>query len=103
MIRVKVPLDVHAVAIGGSGAFALVTPLRIRDVLEFAVREAVGLRAPHDKFTRSVHRTLAGLAAGDYIVEINGRRFADADQVVVCERTADVRFFLTRRRSAIRA
>lgn len=102
MIRVKVPLDVHAVALGCSGAFALATPLRIRDVLKFAVREAVGLRAPHDKFSRSVHRTLAGLAAGDYIVEINGRRFTDADAVVVCERTADVRFFLTRRRAAIR-
>jgi hypothetical protein len=60
MIRVKVPLDVHAVALGGSGAFALATPLRIADLLEFAVREAVGLRAPHDKFSRSVHRTLAG-------------------------------------------
>jgi hypothetical protein len=101
MIRVKVPLDVHAVATGGSGAFALATPLRIRDVLEFAVREAVGLRAPHDKFSRSVHRTLAGLAAGDFIVEINGRRFADAEAVVVCERIADVRFFLTRRRAAL--
>jgi hypothetical protein len=102
MIRVKVPLDVHAVALGGSGAFALATPLRIRDLLEFAVREAIGLRAPHDKFSRSVHRTLAGFAAGDFIVEINGRRFADADAVVVCEKTADVRFFLTRRRAAIR-
>lgn len=102
MIRVKVPLDVHAVALGDSGAFALATPLRIRDVLEFAVREAVGLRAPQDKFSRSVHRTLAGLAAGDYIVEINGRRFTDADTVVVCEKIAVVRFFLTRRRAAIR-
>lgn len=102
MIRVKVPLDVHAVALGGSGAFALATPLRIRDILEFAVREAVGLRAPQDKFSRSVHRTLAGLAAGDYIVEINGRRFADADAVVVCEKTADVRFFLTHRRVTVR-
>jgi type II secretory pathway component PulC len=71
-------------------------------VLEFAVREAVGLRAPPDKFSRSVHRTRAGLAAGDFIVEINGRRFADAETVVVCEKIADVRFFLTRRRAAIR-
>jgi hypothetical protein len=100
MIRVKVPLDVHAVAIGGSGAFALATPLRIRDLLAFAVREVLGARAPSDKFSRSMHRTLAGLASGDYIVTVNGRGFADADAIVVCEGTADVRFFLNQRRRA---
>jgi len=47
-----------------------------------------------------VHRTLAGLAAGDFIVDVNGRGFADADAIVVCEGTADVRFFLNRRRRA---
>jgi hypothetical protein len=103
MIRVKVPLDLHSVAIGGSGAFALATPLRVRELLEFAVREAVGLRAPHDKFSRSVHRTLAGLAAGDFIVDVNGRRFTDAEAIVVCEGTADVRFFLARRHAVLRA
>jgi len=101
MIRVKVPLDLHAVAIGGSGAFALATPLRIRDLLEFAVREAIGARAPHDKFSRSVHRTLAGLAAGDFIIDVNGRSFADAEAIVVCERTADIRFFLGKRRRTV--
>ena len=103
MIRVKVPLDLHAVAVGGSGAFALATPLRIRELLTFAVREAIGSRAPADKFVRSVRRTLAGLAAGDFIVEVNGRGFRDADAVVVCDGTADVRFFLaSRRRPALR-
>jgi hypothetical protein len=101
MIRVKVPLDLHAVVLGGSGAFALATPLRIRDLLAYAVREAVGRRAPYDKFSRSVHRTLAGLAAGDFIVDVNGRRFTDADAVVVCDATADVRFFLTGCRAAL--
>ncbi len=98
MIRVKVPLDLHAVAIGGSGAFALATPLRVRDVLRFAVREAIGTRAPADKLSRSLHRTLAGLAAGDFTISVNGRSFSDADTIVVCEHTADVRFFLTQRR-----
>ncbi|MGA9943554.1 MAG: hypothetical protein WBE79_10775 [Candidatus Cybelea sp.] len=103
MIRVKVPLDLHAVAIGGSSAFALATPLRVRDLLAFAVREAIGSRAPHDKFSRSVHRTLGGLAKGDFTVDIDGRTFADAEAVVVCEGTADIRFFLaTRRRAALR-
>jgi hypothetical protein len=98
MIRVKVPLDLHAVSTDGSGAFALATPLRIRDLLIFAVREAIGSRAPHDKFSRSMHRTLAGLAAGDFIVDVNGRGFSDAEAVVVCEGTADIRFFLASRR-----
>ncbi|MBV8723823.1 MAG: hypothetical protein JO078_10505 [Candidatus Eremiobacteraeota bacterium] len=100
MIRVKVPLDLHAVAAGGSSAFAWATPLRIADLLRFAVREAIGQRAPADKFSRSVARTLAGLAAGDFIIDIDGRSFTDADAVVVCERSADVRFFLAHRRRA---
>jgi hypothetical protein len=101
MIRVKVPLDLHAVAIGGSGAFALATPLRIRDLLKFAIREALGARAPHDKFSRSIRRTLAGLAAGDFVVDVDGRGFADADAIVLCEGTVDVRFFLRQRRPAL--
>ena len=100
MIRVKVPLDLHAVASAGSGAFALATPLRIRDLLAFAVRQVLGERAPHDKVARSMHRTLAGLAAGEFVVDVNGRGFADADAVVVCDGTADVRFFLNHRRRA---
>jgi hypothetical protein len=98
MIRVKVPLDLHAVALGGSGAFALATPLRIRELLGLAVREAIGNQAPRDKFSRSVHRTLAGLAAGDFTIDINGRSFSNADAVVVCEGTVDIRFFLSQRR-----
>ena len=94
----KVPLDLHAVAVGGSGAFALATPLRIRDLLAYAVREAIGSRAPFDKFSRSVHRTLAGLAAGDFIINVDGRAFVDAEAVVVCEGTVDIRFFLSKRR-----
>ncbi|HEX4012972.1 MAG TPA: hypothetical protein VHX17_03670 [Candidatus Cybelea sp.] len=98
MIRVKVPLDLHAVALGGSGAFALATPVRVRDLLSFAVREAIGTRAPRDKFSRSIGRTLAGLASGDFSIDVNGRSYTDADAVVVCEGTADIRFFLSQRR-----
>jgi hypothetical protein len=100
VIRVRVPLDLHAVATDGSAAFALATPLRVRELLALAVREAIGSRAPYDKFVRSVHRTLAGLAAGDFIIHVNGRTFTDAEAVVVCEGTADVRFFLSQRRRA---
>ncbi|MHB8145888.1 MAG: hypothetical protein ACYDGM_01335 [Vulcanimicrobiaceae bacterium] len=99
MIRVKVPLDLHAVALGGSVAFALATPLRVRQLIEMAVREALGARAPHDTFVRSIHRTLMGLAAGDFTVDIDGRVFADADAVVVCEGIVGVRFFAGTHRS----
>ena len=101
MIRVRVPLDLHAVAADGSAAFAFATPLRVRELLALAVREAIGSRAPHDKFLRSVHRTLAGLVKGDFIVDIDGRSFVDPDAVVVCEGSADVRFFL-RQRAGVR-
>lgn len=100
MIRVRVPLDLHAVAADGSAAFALATPLRVRDLLALAVREAIGYRAPHDKFLRSMRRTLAGLAAGDFTIAIDGRNFADADATVVCDGTVDVRFYVGRRRRA---
>ena len=100
MIRVRVPLDLHAVATDGSAAFALATPLRVRELLALAVREAIGARAPHEKFLRSVRYVLAGLAGGDYTVVIDGRNFSDADDVIVCGGTADVRFFVGRRQRA---
>ena len=98
VIRVRVPLELHAVAADGSSAFALATPLRVRDLLALAVREAIGGRAPQDKFLRAMRRTLAGLAAGDFTVAIGGRTFADADATIVCDGTVDVRFFVGRRR-----
>lgn len=100
VIRVRVPLDLHSVTADGCAAFALATPLRVRELIALAVREAIGARAPHDKFLRSIRRTLAGLATGDFTVDIDGRRFADADAVVVCGGTAHVRFYVGRRRRA---
>jgi hypothetical protein len=70
-------------------------------LLALAVRESIGQRAPRDKFLRSMARTLAGLEAGDFTVEIDGRTFADADTVVVCTGTVGVRFFVNQRRRAI--
>ncbi|MEO6835765.1 MAG: hypothetical protein ABI231_07665 [Candidatus Tumulicola sp.] len=100
MLRVRVPLDLHAVAADGSAAFACATPLRVRELLALAVREAIGMRAPQDKFLRSVRRTLAGLVNGDFTVNVNGRSFADPDSVIVCDGTVDVRFFIGQRRPA---
>jgi hypothetical protein len=99
MIRVRVPLDVHAVACNGSGAFALATPLRVRDLLSLAVREVIGPRAPDDKFARSLRTTLHGLSAGRFTVDIDGRRFDDAEAVIVCGDVASVRFFMNARRT----
>lgn len=95
MIRVKVPLDLHAVASGGSSAFALATPLRLRELLVLTVREAIGARAPHDKVERSVQRTLNGLERGDFSVSVDGRLVCDADAVVVCDSNTAVRFYLS--------
>lgn len=102
MIRVRVPLDLHAVSVNRSGAFALATPVRVQDLVSLAVREAIGARAPHDKFLRSVHATLAGLASGRFIIDVDGRMYEDAEDVVVCESDAKVRFFLAARARAVR-
>lgn len=97
MIRVRVPLDVHAVACNGSGAFALATPVRVGDLISLAVREAIGSRAPADKFARSLRTTLSGLQSGRFIVAIDGREYRSADEVAVCESVAHVGFYLPAR------
>ncbi len=97
VIRVRVPLDLHAVAAGGASVFALATPLRVRELLALAVREAIGDLAPPDKFSRSICRTVTGLSRGDFTLNIDGRVFADPDTVVVCTGTADLRFFVKQR------
>ena len=94
MISVRVPLDIHAVACSGSGAFALATPLRVRDLLSLAVRQVIGARAPQDKFARSLRTTLLGLSSGRFTVAIDGREFTDAEDVVVCGQVVSVSFFM---------
>lgn len=95
------PLDLHAVTVNGSGAFALATPVRVRELVSWAVREAIGARAPHDKFARMVRTTLAGLAAGRFTVHVDGRAYGDENDVVMCGGVADVRFFMPMRRSLV--
>lgn len=100
MLRVAVPIDVSAVSRTASTAFALATPLRVGDVVAAGVIEALGSRAPQDKRERVLRSVLAGLASGTYAVEIDGRFYLDADDVVVCSGTVHLRFFL---RHALRA
>lgn len=72
--------------------------MRLRHLLSLAIREAIGPRAPHDKFLRTLRATLANFSAGRFIVDVNGRAFEHPDDVVVCTQTVNVRFFLARQR-----
>jgi hypothetical protein len=96
MIRVSVPIDLNAVVVNSSAAFALVTPLRLADIVATAVIVSLGERAPQDKRDRAVRRTLDGLGAGDFVVEIDGRVYTDAEDVVVCAGVVALRFFTRR-------
>ncbi len=100
MLRVAVPIDVSAVASTASTAFALATPLRVGDLVTAAVIQGLGARAPQDKRERVVGTTLAGLAEGTYVVEIDGRIYAHPDDVAVCAGTVALRFFLRALRAA---
>lgn len=97
MIRVRIPLDIHTVATTACAAFAAATPIRLDKVVELAVKEAQGQRAPADKVMRSIAATLEGLYAGHFTVDIDGRTFSDPRDVVVCAGCANVRFFLSSR------
>jgi hypothetical protein len=96
MLRVTVPIDVSMVVCTGSTVFARATPLRVADLLAAGVVEALGPRAPEDKRERVIRSTLAGLQDGSFVVEIDGRVYADPDDVAVCVGMATLRFFLRR-------
>jgi len=106
VVRVNVPLDLSVVRSTACAAFAFATPLRIEEIVALAVREAQGTRAPVDKIKRCIRATLAGLYAGNFFVDVDGRAFRDPRAVVMCEGWANVRFFLRagaarRKRSAV--
>jgi hypothetical protein len=102
MIRVSVPIDLNAVVSNASAAFALATPLLLSDIVATAVIASLGSRAPQDKREREVRRTLDGLHAGEFVVEIDGRLYCNAHDVVVCAGVIALRFFTrnTYRRAA---
>jgi hypothetical protein len=98
VIRVAIPIDVGMIGATGSGAFALATPLRVGYLVALAIREALGARAPEEKRRRTVRTTLAGLAAGRFVVDVDGRLFRSPDDVVVCAGIVALRFFMSERR-----
>lgn len=100
MIRVSVPIDVNAVLCADSSAFALATPLRVGELLTHAVLDALGPRAPQDKRERTIANTHAGLNAGEFMLEIDGKLFEHCDDVTVVAGFATLRFFRRERRSA---
>lgn len=62
--------------------------------MALAVREAIGARAPSDKFQRSLRTTLIGLEDGRFLLTVDGRLVARTDDVIMCRQTAHVQFFL---------
>jgi hypothetical protein len=93
VIRVSVPIDVGTIAAMASSAFALATPIRVDRLLELAVSQACGARAPQEKRDRSIRTTLDGFRAGKFVVDIDGRLFDRPEAVVVCAGRATLRFF----------
>ena len=91
------PIDVGTVAATAASVFALATPLRVDELLAFAVLEALGTRAPQDKRERGLRTTLAGLRAGRFVVDVDGTIYDRADAVVLCSGVATLRFFSTER------
>jgi hypothetical protein len=93
VIRVPIPIDVGTVVATGSCAFAFATPIRIDRLLALAIREALGVRAPEDKRQRNIRTTLAGFAAGKFVVDVDGRIYDRPEAVVLCSGVATLRFF----------
>lgn len=100
MIRVTVPIDDGIVGATGSEAFALATPIRADQLIALAVDEALGARAPQDKRERTLRTVTASFSAGDFMLDVDGRLFAKPDDVIVCEKTATLRFFSARKPTA---
>jgi hypothetical protein len=97
MIRVTIPVDDRIIAAAGSDAFSFATPLRADQLIALAVDQALGARAPQDKRERMLRTVTASFSAGDFILDVDGRLIADPAVVVVCAKTATLRFFASRR------
>ena len=102
MIRVPVPIDFDTVHATASDVFAAATPLRVAELLALAVREALGSRSPMDKLERGIRATLAGFAAGEFVVDVDGRAFYRLEDVVLCSECATLRFFARARQRRAR-
>ncbi len=97
MIRVSVPIDLGTAMTAGASVFALVTPMRVVTLIELAITRTLGRHAPADKCARVLNTTLAGLRAGSFSLDIDGRRLGDPDRIVVCTGgSATLRFFAHR-------
>jgi hypothetical protein len=96
MIRVPVPIDLGTAVTTGASAFVLATPVRVATLIELAIARILGHRAPADKRDRALRATLAGLRAGTFHLDVDGRWVDDPDRVVVCSGSATLRFFAHR-------
>ena len=74
--------------------------MRVGALLEMAVNEALGPRAPDDKRARCLRTTMSGLLNGSFVLDIDGRIFSRPEDVVVCADSVTLRFFATGLRTA---
>ena len=102
MIRVPVPIDLGTAVTAGASAFALVTPVRVATLLELAISRVLGRRAPADKRDRALRATLAGMRAGTFMLDVDGRHVDDPERIIVCSGgSATLRFFARQRAGLI--
>ncbi|MBV8150972.1 MAG: hypothetical protein JO101_04775 [Candidatus Eremiobacteraeota bacterium] len=96
MVRVPVPIDLVTAVSAGASAFAAVTPMRVRTLLELAIARVLGRHAPLDKRERALGAAVAGMRAGTFRLHVDGRFIADPEAIVVCSGSATLRFFAHR-------
>ena len=93
MLHVHVPIDIGTATTSQSPVFALATPMRVRELLQLAIEQALGKRAPADKRERNLATTLEGLVLRQFALDIDGRLYDDPDTCIVCSGTVTMRFF----------
>lgn len=96
MLQVQVPIDLGTIATTQSSAFALATPMRVRELLELAVPLALGRRSPADRRERVLRSALEGLDRGDFVIDIDGSIYNDPDSYLLCSGHVTMRFFSKR-------
>ena len=94
VVRIPIPIDVGTIAATACSAFAAATPLRVDRLVGLAVREVLGARAPQENRDRTMRAALAGMRAGRFVLEVDGRRFNRPEAVVVASGSVTLRFFL---------
>ena len=70
--------------------------MRVRELLELAIAQALGKRSPADRRQRNLATTLEGLVHKEFALDIDGRIYNDPEACIVCSGTVTMRFFSLR-------